>query len=174
MCAAPRGWNEHDEWIITLTPGLRGTGRVATTDVRSLKNGVEPMLELIRAAAAATQHIHRRRAAHAGRNLSESQHCDLTIIGVGTRYSPSLAAGIGQPKTTRVGPQPVNGDRRLCGDTNSRAAILSNCQFRVRFRPSEGTREADQMRARRRARRRAESGFGSPATRTEHRRSMRQ
>jgi hypothetical protein len=42
MCAAPRGWNEHDEWIITLTPGLRGTGRVATTDVRSLKNGVEP------------------------------------------------------------------------------------------------------------------------------------
>ena len=50
MCAAPQCWSEHDEWIITLTPGLRGTGRVATTDVRSLKNGVEPMLALIRVA----------------------------------------------------------------------------------------------------------------------------
>jgi hypothetical protein len=45
---------------------------------------------------------HRPCSDHRRRNLSESQHCDLTIIGVGTRYSPSLAAGIGQPKTTGV------------------------------------------------------------------------
>jgi hypothetical protein len=39
------------------------------------------MLALIRVAPVATQHIHRRRAAHAGRHLSESQHSDLPIIG---------------------------------------------------------------------------------------------